>query len=192
MHNEEVNKRNLAIVAALMLVGTILISTTTLGSAFGRDANQAADVSISCLNHVPSSTSDDNAIVVGNCSNMVSQQGKLGKGSTQITDQTTNPTINVQPSMATQPPTAQPPACHACFANLTSDQQEQFLRDIKADFPTIDTTRGFSNAVTQLCQILQADPGGPGLVDLLSTLTSIIGISEREALNIATCVDRAI
>lgn len=184
--------RNLAIAVAVMLVGTSLISITTLDSAFARDAYQAADVSISCLNHAPSSTSDDNAIVVGNCSNMVSQQGKLGKGSTQITDQTTNPTINVQPSTATQPPTEQPPACQACFANLTSDQQEQFLRDITASFPTIDTTKGFSNAIAQLCQILQADPTGNGPSLLLDTLTSIIGISEHEALNILTCVIRAI
>ncbi|MGA9154557.1 MAG: hypothetical protein WBZ36_28565 [Candidatus Nitrosopolaris sp.] len=151
--------------AALLLV----LSTTIIGSG-----------------HIALAYNNKFTRVFSNSGNNQETQQECGNSCTV----TSSNTISSGPS--TQPVTGQPPACLACFANLTSDQQGQFLREIAVHFPTIDTTKGFSNAVTQLCQILQANPTGQGINFLFDTLNGIIGISEPEALNITICVDRAI
>jgi hypothetical protein len=136
MHNEKVNRRNLAIKCmALMLLATTLISLITISdSAFARNGrhdatdttSQAASVSNSCLNPVSNSNTNDNMISNGNCGGTISQQGKSGQASTPTTIQNANPSIEVQRSTSAQSPITgpRPETCTQCFDMLNATQQQ--------------------------------------------------------------------
>ena len=84
-------------------------------------------VSNECLNPIFDSNTIDNAVGVGNCGGMISQQDESGQASAPITSQTANPTIELQRATTTQPPdTGTPPqTCEECFDVLNDAQQRR-------------------------------------------------------------------
>ena len=139
MHNEKVNRRNLAIagvIVIVLLVSTLISNTASIDSASARkyqrhdatDISQAASVRNSCLNPVSNSNTNSNMISNGNCGGTVSQQGKSGQASTPTTVQNANPTVEVQRSTTTsaEPPvaTTPPETCKQCFDMFNATQQQ--------------------------------------------------------------------
>jgi hypothetical protein len=154
------NNRSLQIItmsAVLLAAANVTVSIMVSEEAFAKDGrysddtSQAAAVSNECLNPIFDSNSIDNVVGVGNCGGTVSQQDESGSASAPITSQTANPNIELQRATSTtQPPLTATPRenCAACFSTLTINEQEQFLLKVKDQFPTVDTTMGFSNAIT--------------------------------------------
>ena len=121
-------------IPVLLLAATVAISIIVPEDAFAKDGrysgdtSQAASVSNECLNPIFDSNEDiDNAVDVGNCAGTVSQQDESGSASAPITQQTADPTIELQRSTTQPPLTGNPPeTCEECFDVLTDDQQLAF------------------------------------------------------------------
>jgi hypothetical protein len=150
------HRANLTIITTIpliLLAATVAISVIVSEDAFARngrytgDTSQATSISNECLNPILDSNTIDNMVGVGNCGGTVSQQDESGQAGAKATHQTANPTIELQRATTTQPPLTATPLenCAACFSTLTSTEQAQFLLNVKDQFPSIDTTMGFSD-----------------------------------------------
>jgi len=200
---------SLAIIAIplILLAATVAISFTVSEDGFARDdgrysgdsTSQAASVSNECLNPILDSNTIDNLVGVGNCGGTISQQDESGQASAPITHQTANPTIELQRATSTtQPPLTATPRenCAACFSTLTINEQEQFLLKVKDQFPTVDTTMGFSNAITELCELLEQASLNENLDAALELLDEVLTggppvVDEATSLRIQQCITRA-
>jgi len=200
---------SLAIIAIplILLAATVAISFTVSEDGFARDdgrysgdsTSQAASVSNECLNPILDSNTIDNLVGVGNCGGTISQQDESGQASAPITHQTANPTIELQRATSTtQPPLTATPRenCAACFSTLTINEQEQFLLKVKDQFPTVDTTMGFSNAITELCELLEQASLNENLDAALELLDEVLTggppvVDEATSLRIQECITRA-
>jgi hypothetical protein len=206
--NAKMKSRKLAIVtiSALVFAATVAISFVISEDVFAKDGrysgdtSQAAAVSNECLNPIFDSNEDiDNAVGVGNCAGTVSQQDESGSASAPITSQTANPDIELQRATSTtQPPLTATPRenCAACFSTLTINEQEQFLLKVKDQFPTVDTTMGFSNAITELCELLEQASLDENLEAALELLDEVLTggppiVDEATSLRIQECITRA-
>ena len=193
-------------IPVLLLAATVAISLFTAEDAFAKDSrysgdtSQAAAVSNECLNPIFDSNEDiDNAVGVGNCAGTVSQQDESGSASAPITSQTANPDIELQRATTTQPPLTATPVenCAACFSTLTPAEQTEFLNRVNDQFPTIDTTMGFSNAIEQLCELFEMNAEDGDLSQALELLDEVLTegppiVDETTSLRIQACITRAL
>jgi hypothetical protein len=204
------HRASLAIIAIpliLLSAATVAISSTVSEDSFARDGgrysgdiSQAASVSNECLNPILDSYTIDNMVGVGNCGGTVSQQDESGQAGATTTHQTANPAIELQRATSTtQPPLTETPVdnCVACFSTLTTAEQEQFLLNVKDQFPTIDTTMGFSNAINQLCELLEDSFTNENLEEALELLDDVLTeapqvVDEATSLRIQACIIRAL
>jgi hypothetical protein len=191
-------------IPVLLLAATVAISVTVSEDAFARerysgDTSQAAAVSNECLNPILDSNTIDNIVDVGNCVGTVSQQDESGSAAAPITSQTANPTIELQRATTTQPPLTATPVenCAACFSTLTPAEQTEFLNRVNDQFPTIDTTMGFSNAIEQLCELFEMNAEDGDLSQALELLDEVLTegppiVDETTSLRIQACITRAL
>jgi hypothetical protein len=193
-------------IPVLLLAATVAISLFMAEDAFAKDSrysgdtSQAAAVSNECLNPIFDSNEDiDNAVGVGNCAGTVSQQDESGSASAPITSQTANPDIELQRATTTQPPLTATPVenCAACFSTLTPAEQTEFLNRVNDQFPTIDTTMGFSNAIEQLCELFEMNAEDGDLSQALELLDEVLTegppiVDETTSLRIQACITRAL
>jgi hypothetical protein len=191
-------------IPVLLLAATVAISVTVSEDAFARerysgDTSQAAAVSNECLNPILDSNTIDNIVDVGNCAGTVSQQDESGSAAAPITSQTANPTIELQRATTTQPPLTATPVenCAACFSTLTPAEQTEFLNRVNDQFPTIDTTMGFSNAIEQLCELFEMNAEDGDLSQALELLDEVLTegppiVDETTSLRIQACITRAL
>jgi hypothetical protein len=135
---------------------------------------------------------------VGNCGGTVSQQKKSGQAGATTTHQTANPTIELQRATTTQPPLTATPLenCAACFSILNSTEQAQFLLNVKDQFPSIDTTMGYSDVINQLCELETARNDGD-LSQALELLDEVLTeappiVDEITSERIQACIIRAL
>jgi hypothetical protein len=191
----------------ILLAATLAIFSTVSEDGFARDGgrysgggdtSQAASVSNECLNPILDSNTIDNMVGVGNCGGTVSQQDESGQAGATTTHQTANPDIELQRATSTtQPPLTATPVdnCVACFSTLTATEQTQFLLNVKDQFPTVDTTMGFSNAIEELCELLeQASLNGnlDAALELLDEVLTSSMVDEPTILRIQACITRAL
>ena len=196
----------IAIPLILLAAVTVAISSTVSEDVFARDGrysgdtSQAASVSNECLNPIfDSNEGIDNAVGIGNCAGTVSQQDESGSASAPITSQTANPDIELQRATTTQPPLTATPVenCAACFSILTPAEQTEFLNRVNDQFPTIDTTMGFSNAIEQLCELFEMNAEDGDLSQALELLDEVLTegppiVDETTSLRIQACITRAL
>src|SRR5262245_15355330 len=195
-------------IPVLLLAATVAISIIVSEDAFAKDGrysgdtSQAAAVSNECLNPIFDSNEDiDNIVGVGNCAGTVSQQDESGQASAPITSQNANPTIELQrATTTTSPPLTATPVenCAACFSTLTPAEQTEFLNEVNQNFPMIDTSMGFSNAINQLCEYFgtlsaNSDDLTQGLILLDDVLTNGEPpiVDEATSIRIQNCILRA-
>jgi hypothetical protein len=205
------HQASLAIIAIplILLAATVAISALITEDAFARDGgrysggdgtSQAAAVSNECLNPILDSNSIDNMVGVGNCGGTVSQQDESGQAGATTTHQTASPTIELQRATSTtQPPLTATPVdnCVACFSTLTTAEQAQFLINVKDQFPTVDTTMGFSNAIEELCKLLEQASTNENLDEALELLDDVLTegppvVDEITSERIQACIIRAL
>ena len=192
-------------IPVLLLAATVAISVIVSEDAFARDGrysgdstSQAAALNNDCLNPILDSNNIDNALGVGNCGGTVAQQDESGQASAPITSQTANPTIELQRATSTtQPPLTATLVdnCVACFSPLTTIEQAQFLLNVNAHFPTVDTSNGFSDVITQLCQIFEMNVVNDDIeqaMELLDELLSESQLDETTSQRIQACIIRAL
>jgi hypothetical protein len=136
---------------------------------------------------------------VGNCGGTVSQQEKSGQAGATTTHQTANPTIELQRATTTQPPLTATPLenCAACFSILNSTEQAQFLLNVKDQFPSIDTTMGYSDVINQLCELLETARNDGDLSQALELLNEVLTeappiVDEITSERIQACIIRAL
>ena len=199
-------KSIIIVIPVVLLAATVSLSFVITEDAFAKsgrftgDASQAAAVSNECLNPIFDSNEDiDNAVGVGNCGGTVSQQDESGSASAPITSQTADPDIELQRATSTtQPPLTATPRenCAACFSTLTINEQEQFLLKVKDQFPTVDTSMGFLNAITELCELFEMSAEDENLPQALELLDEVLTggppiVDEATSLRIQACITRA-
>ena len=196
------------VIPVVLLAATVSLSFVITEDAFAKSGrytggtSQGAAVSNHCLNPIFNSNEDiDNAVGVGNCAGTISQQDESGSAAAPITSQTANPDIELQrATTTTSPPLTATPVenCAACFSTLTPAEQTEFLNEVNQNFPMIDTSMGFSNAINQLCEYFgslsaNSDDLTQGLILLDDVLTNGEPriVDEATSIRIQNCILRA-
>jgi hypothetical protein len=135
-------------------------------------------------------------------SEFIPESGKNSRRIFQIdeghkSNQTANPTIELQRATSTtQPPLMATPVdnCVACFRPLTPTEQTAFLRNVNDEFPTIDISMGFSDVIQQLCELFEMSAEDDELTQAMNLLDNVLtssGVDPATSLRIQGCIIRA-
>jgi hypothetical protein len=176
------------LLAIWMIVGSPL--RIAKSGRYTGDTSQAAAVSNECLNPIFDSNEDiDNAVGVGNCGGIISQQDESGSAAAPITSQAANLAIELQRTTTSPPVTGEPDpitTCVNCFNGLTDAQRAAFEAQLPIQVDETITT------IEELCEFIDQNPqDASSVLGSVEIILESIDIQPGDISKIITCLEDA-